>query len=358
MPCSFCRSHEHNIRYCNSPMVSNIVSQLSRDANRHTMQFDYRGFATIVHRMPLIELKIAALFWHTTIPAADYESLLLDGDSIPVIQCNYARDKYFYIVLWLYLDYTFSTGRPAIVSAQHTSMERISIFLERLEFLRRIVIEGMTVIEASNLFRNSIRFTRLAYVRRNVTEDMTHMQSADSYRNVIRTSDGGNSIPRPRFQSPTPVYVPRRIDFDNYQYDPAALGFTNYNALSSYQFNNKFEFIIEELGDSSDFAKEPNTDCPICYDTLTTACVKLGCAHHICSGCFILYLKTRNNPNICCSLCRADILSVKTYDEELIPDLRKYSTQPVVDPEPEIQMPEPHVPERFEDGDNIIINLV
>lgn len=310
MPCSFCRSHEHNIRYCNSPQVNAIVSRIAQDANTCSRNFDYNGFARTVHRLNHSELKIAALFWHTSIPSAEYEMLLLEGDVIPVIQCNFSRDKFLYIVLWLYLDYAYSNNEPAILSLPDIGMNRIGLFLERLEFLRRIVIDGMNV-----------------------------MRSLTIYSSVIRE----NAVHRSRFQSPQPF--PRRIDFDS-----AAFGY------AQRHFNNKFEFNIEELGDSSDFAKTPDTDCPICYETLTESCVKLGCNHVTCSGCFILYLKTRNTPNICCSLCRADILTVKTYDKELIPDLKHYTN---VDDKPIEDVPRvPHVPERFDEGDNVVINFV
>jgi hypothetical protein len=265
------------------------------------------------------ELKIAALFWHTSIPSDEYEVLLIEGETIPPIQSNYSREKYYYIVLWLYLDRAFSSSnQPAILSVPAIGMERVEQYLERLDYLRRIVIEGMSVIESSTLYADIFR------------------------RRIINR--------RSIFQSPQPSFnLQRRIDFD-----AAAFGF-----ITNHNFNNKFEFNIEELGDSSDFAKEPVADCPICYETLTESCVKLGCNHVTCSGCFILYLKTRKSADICCSLCRADILTVKTYDKELIPDLNNYSNRVNTKPEPEIQNQDvPHVPERFEDGDNIVINFV
>jgi hypothetical protein len=318
MPCSFCRSREHNIRYCNSSEVRNITSSLTRSANSHAAQFDYSGFLANVNRLTHNEVKIAALFWHTTIPSADYELLVLDGETVPVIECNYTKEKYVYIVLWLYLNYAFSNSGPENLSIGNTSMERIGLFIERLEYLKRIVVDGMSNMQSTNLY----------------------------VENVIASGNSRIPVPVDLFQ------FPRRIDFDNYQYDSAAFGFGSGFARNN-DFNNKFEFNIEEVGDSTDFAKIPVEDCPICYETLTESCVELGCTHITCSGCFILYLKSRKSAEICCSLCRADILTVKTYDKELIPDLECYSNSVIHKP-----APEPHVPERFEDGDNIVINLV
>ena len=87
-------------------------------------------------------------------------------------------------------------------------------------------------------------------------------------------------------------------------------------------------------------------------------------------------MKSRKIHEINCSLCRADILTVKTYDKELIPDLECYTNnaypeiqmppqqQQLPDADPEIQMPVPaaalphYVPEIFDEGDNVVINFV
>jgi len=197
MPCSFCRSHEHNIRYCNSPEVHQIVSRLARDAGRYTRSFDYSAFARIVHAMTHNELKIAALFWHTTIPSAEYENLLLEENAIPLIQCNYSREKYLHIVMWLYLDYAFSHCQPAILSAPQSGMYRVGNFIERLEYLHRIVIEGMNVRDSYQLYMDYVNGPSIG---------------------------NGNNRSRTRFQSPPPTFnvaAALQIDFDE-----AAFGFT------------------------------------------------------------------------------------------------------------------------------------
>jgi hypothetical protein len=334
MPCSFCRSHEHNIRFCNSPEVQNITSRLAQQANIHSARFDYSGYLTLVCRMPLVELKIAALFWHTSMSPEEYHNLIInDAPLLPAIECNYTRDKYLYIVLWLYLDYAFSNCHPDSFT-RRANMQQIGNFIERLEYLRRIVIDGMTNVESTRLYINNIMMQRGEF----------------RYYNY----------------------------FNNYQYESSVYDLSAVfgSVVANNNVNIKFEFNIEEVGNSIDFAKIPVADCPICYETLTKSCVELGCTHITCGGCFILYLKSRKIHEINCSLCRADILTVKTYDKELIPDLECYTNnaypeiqmpldqQQLPDADPEIQMPVPaaalphYVPEIFDEGDNVVINFV
>jgi hypothetical protein len=145
----------------------------------------------------------------------------------------------------------------------------------------------------------------------------------------------------------------------NLNYDPALYG----NAYAQQQISgtrkiNQFSFAIEQ-GTAADFKKdvrmdegESHSDCPICYENITEACVVLGCTHHVCASCFVTYLNTRNHA-VNCVVCRATIQTVKTYDEEFMDTLKTF-----VSPEDKDDLEKaPHVPERFEDGDNIVINL-
>jgi hypothetical protein len=276
--------------------------------------------------MSTTQLKISALFWHTNIPPSEYELLVAEGDQIPIIQCNYSRNKYLYIVAWVYLNYSVRNSDLENFALEETDVAQISRFIERLQYLQRIVMNGMTHHQSNILY-----IDRLVNNRQPQNQERTLLWNNNRRRRII--------------------------DFNNYHYDPAALGVLN--------FNNKFKFVIEEVGNSNDFAKEQLTECPICYESISESCVIMGCKHSTCSGCFISYLKTRKSDSICCSLCRANIISVKTYDNEFIPHLKKYSSMTgdcnnnndddsIHDPE--IQTP--HIPEVFDEGDNIVINFV
>lgn len=308
MPCcSYCRSNQHTIRNCNSPEVYNIVSRLTHWSSIHAGRFDFSGFFNLVQRMTMIQLKISALFWHISIPPHEHQHLLTEGDQIPLIQCNYSRDKYVYIVAWLYLNYAVRNSAVENFEIEDTSVARMFIFIERLRYLQRIVINGMSHPQSNNLY----------------IERVVNNRQIDYHGALLH-----------------PDRRPRIIDFNHLQYNQATV----------HRFNNKFKFIIEELGNSCDFAKEQLTDCPICYESIGESCIILGCKHATCSGCFISYLKTRKTHDICCSLCRADIVSVKTYNNQCITDLKKYNISCNENP--------PHVPEVFDEGENIVINLV
>jgi hypothetical protein len=259
------------------------------------------------------DIKIACMHWHNTISPELYRNLLDQTNTIPEIRCNFNREKYSYIALWLYLSDAFYNIDEEDLIYEHGEYI-VMCFKERLEYLRRIVIRGMSHHQSYNLY--------LQYILN------------DNQLNL----DG--------------VRV-------NLNYDSALYGNAYAHSNTGIDKIKQFSFAIEQ-GTVADFKKdvrmdegENHSDCPICYENITEACVVLGCTHHVCASCFVTYLNTRNHA-INCVVCRASIQKVKTYDEEFMDKLKTY-----VSPNDEDDLENTHhVPERFEDGDNIVINLV
>lgn len=317
MPCSFCRSRSHNIRYCNSPEIQYITENLIDEAVSSVRHCNYQRFSQVVNRMHVNQIKIACIHWHNTISPELYDALSSMPNTIPQIRCNFSREKYIFIVMWLYLKIAH-----CITPEEHVIYENgysiTECFRERLEYLRRIVIFGMSEYDSYDIYLEFI------------------LEDRDRYLNAVS----------------------RRIDFDS-----VAFGFSSPSVFEEQHVSKtkKYSFLIEQ-GDADDFKKDiymdeegSYVDCPICYEKITPSCVVLGCKHNVCTECFVGYLNSRNSA-VTCAICRADIANVKTYDEEFVDKLKSYTN--AEDNYAEKLIHEEHVPERFEDGDNIVINLV
>ena len=314
MPCSFCRSRSHNIRYCNSPEVQHITENLFDEAIYCAQHCNYQRFSDIIDNMSTDKIKIACIHWHNTVSPVLYQTMLDSHNTIPEIRCNFNREKYRFIAMWLYLvtAYYISDQEDVIPLNGYLNTQR---FQERLEYLRRIVINGMSPYQSFNIY----------------VEFIINMGQLDL-----------NEVRR------------------NY-YDLASYGYSN-SLLYEEEVSKtkKFSFIIEQ-GDAEDFKKdirideeESHTDCPICYENITNSCVVLGCKHNQCTDCFVTYLKSRQNTTISCAICRANICRIKTYNQKCTDTLNAF----IHAPEKEEELVISHIPERFEDGDNIVINLV
>jgi hypothetical protein len=279
-------------------------------------------FASVVTLMDIQQIKIACMYWHTTISAELYSNLLNQTNTIPEIFANFNITKYRHIALWLYLTDAFDNMTEEDL-VQNNGISSVECFKERIEYLRRIVIDGMSESESYDVYLDFILNDRIRYLNE----------------------------------------VSRRL-----HYDVAAVGFANPYIYGGEQVKfinqNQFSFHIEQV-DPKDFKKdvfgneEVHTlpDCPICYENITSSCVVLGCNHNLCSGCFVTYLKSRTN-NINCAICRASIIKVKTYTEECATKLKPFIRVDDESASSAAAVADAHVPERFEDGDNIVINLV
>lgn len=323
MPCSFCKSRQHNIRHCNSQRARDIVSHLHYLANEHVASCNYSSFYNVVSVMNVNQLKIACMHWHNTISPAMYTTLLSTTDTIPEIRCDFIKEKYVFIAMWLYLSDAFYSSVENMLIIDN-GFTRVFWFKERIAYLHRIVMRGMSPQQSRVLYLEFIINRRQEFV-----DDVT-----------------------------------RRINAD-----PGSFGIINAGIVNNAN-PNKYSFIIEQVVDLEDCKEcqdKEVDDCPICYETLTSKRVVMGCNHSMCTGCFANYLDSRSKSNaksICCAICRGDILITKTYSEECTQKLNVFQIGYVCSstngkeeingsgPHP------PHIPERFEDGENIVINLV
>ena len=283
MPCSFCRSRSHTINYCNSPQIQEITSKLRDEAIECVKQCNYQKFSTSVTLLTINKIKVACMFWHNTISPELYSNLLEQTNTIPEIRATFTRDKYRHIAKWLYLTDAFDNMNEEDL-VRDNGIYGVECFKERIEYLRRIVIQGMSEYDSYEVYLDFILNDRQRYLNEVSLSHNVQFNLVESY---------GFSRPYYSMRQPDP------------------------------QVTKKFSFLIEhEKADSEE--EDSIQSCPVCYDDHTkSSCVMLGCNHSLCVTCFVGYLKSRNS-DIHCSICRADILNAKIYNSAQMDTLKAF----------------------------------
>jgi hypothetical protein len=235
--------------------------------------------------MTITKIKVACMFWHNTISPELYSNLLEQTNTIPEIRANFTRDKYRDIAKWLYLtDALHSMNEEDLV--HDNGIYSVECFKERIEYLRRIVIQEMSEYDSYEVYLDFILNDRQRYLNEVSLSHNVQFTLVEAY---------GFSSPYYSMRQPDPKVTKR------------------------------FSFLIEQEKTKKTESEEDNIQtCPVCYDDHTnSSCVMLGCNHSLCVTCFVGYLKSRNS-DIQCSICRAGIVNVKIYNSVHMDTLKAF----------------------------------
>ena len=269
--CSFCRSENHSIRYCDSPEFQGILENEKSYIERMIM-VPQRNLSELLrshlHGKTLRELRVIATQYHlrTNLSLEGYVSLL--------------KEKYIEDIIRLSSLYFTEINRP-VQSPEYSDIV--------YHYIREIEYNEYNDIVLSESQRN-----RITDVILDMFEDETSIINNSIINNVhvsFETPDLITSLFRTQPLTP-PHSPPRKRKIPT--------------MFICMEQQNELEQCVE---------------CPICLDHKQVFDnVQLNCNHSFCTTCIIKHIDvTKKNASPNCPLCRTDIKmfevkSVETYN--------------------------------------------
>ena len=289
MPCSFCNSPIHDIRFCNSQMIDILYERIKviyvdiLNENQNTGNIEIRFKGVLNRRFNLKQLRaVGVKFLHTT--------------------ARLNKTQYMEIMYQHYSSriYTIPEEQPWLETQRlPTQPDPIPDFARDIEEPASPDDYDITwYIDTTPTPVSVLSFpilTQLAQQRPNYTQ-MRHVQSATGRENSIYYREPMRGLNLMAHFNAVSGNIPFTPQIKKYDIKP--------------------KLIIEEEQEK----EEEEEDCAICFESIKCMdLVKLNCSHKFCGNCINGSLKSHNNiycgPS--CALCRTQMVSFSVKNPEI-----------------------------------------